>query len=120
MKPNKTIEQAADFKTAEEILQEAYLQISDKQSSLHSDVDPVLIAAMQEYAQQFDAKWVSVETHPADNTEWLCHDVDGLVVAEYIGGTWRELYNWNIIYPNYYSALPSPPTEVQKGEEGNG
>ena len=40
------------MKTALEYLQEAYDKIKAKQSSKHEDVDPPILMAMREYAQQ--------------------------------------------------------------------
>lgn len=40
------------MKTAEEILNEAYLVIKFNQDSSHTAIDPVLLNAMKEYAQQ--------------------------------------------------------------------
>lgn len=38
--------------TAEETLTSAYAIIAEKQSSLHSDVDPVLLNAIRKYGKQ--------------------------------------------------------------------
>ena len=40
------------MKTAYEILNKAYIQILENKSNLHQDIDPVLVEAMKEYAQQ--------------------------------------------------------------------
>jgi len=74
------------MKTAEEILQNAYSAIKNKQSSKNCDVDPILIDAMKEYAEQFKPEWISIkDSLPCLGDYVLAANYMGMDIAEYKG-----------------------------------
>lgn len=127
MKSNKTIEQAAEEYSTEKHLSDIKHKIGtdyyESCKSLSRDMmenSETDFISGAEYAHQFEAKWVSVDELPKEAAEYnVCYKMPNGKWHVFTAGYSTSFKKWDFRNKDitHYEPLPSPPPEVQKGEE---